>query len=41
MTIATIRMTNQSLLIVSTISFMSNIVVCALDQLLNQHGAHS
>lgn len=30
MTIATIRMTNQSLLIVSTISFMIDIVVCAL-----------
>lgn len=28
MTIATIRMTNQSLLTVSTISFMINIVVC-------------
>ncbi len=37
MTIATIRMTNQSLLIVSTISFMTNVVVCAAISLLKQH----
>lgn len=36
MTIATIRITNQSLLIVSTISFMIDRVVCTLYQLLKQ-----
>jgi hypothetical protein len=36
MTIATIRITNQSLLIVSNISFMIDRVVCTLYQLLKQ-----